>query len=275
MVTAEAGRMTAHPDAQDYILRGRAALAKPVAPATSDEAIGFFERALVLDPAAFRAQIGLASALISRVLDEFSTVPVTDLQRAEGLLQRALEAAPTSSWAHYVKGQLLRAQGRCNDAIPEYEAAIAFDRNSAPSYAWLGWCKFLAGEVDKTIPLEEEAIRLSPQDRAIAAWYGRIGMVHLLKGRTQDAIVWLVKARGSYSQQNREPVYINAWLAAAHALNGERELARSEIEEAWKRGLHRTMAGFNEDPWYASPKIRALAEATYFAGLRKAGMPEG
>ena len=275
MVAAEAGRMTAHPDAQDYILRGRAALAKLVAPATSDEAIGFFERALVLDPTAFRAQIGLASALISRVLDEFSTVPTTDLQRAEGLLERALEAAPTSSWAHYVKGQLLRAQGRCNDAIPAYEAAIAFDRNSAPSYAWLGWCKFLAGEVDKTIPLEEEAIRLSPQDRAIAAWYGRIGMVHLLKGRTQDAIVWLVKARGSYSQQNREPVYINAWLAAAHALNGERELALSELEEAWKRGLHRTMAGFNEDPWYASPKIRALAEATYFAGLRKAGMPGG
>ncbi len=275
MVAAEAGRMTDHPDAQDYILRGRAALTKPVAPATSDEAIGYFERALVLDPNAFRAQIGLASALISRVLDEFSTSPATDLQRAEGLLERALVAAPTTAWPHYVKGQLLRAQGRCNDAIPEYEAAIALDRNSAPSYAWLGWCKFLAGEVDKTIPLELQAIRLSPQDRAIAAWYGRIGMVHLLEGRTQEAIGWLEKARASYSQQNREPIYINAWLAAAHALNGEHELARTELEEAWKRGFRRTMAGLSEDPWYASPKIRALAEATYFVGLRKAGMPEG
>jgi hypothetical protein len=26
--------------------------------------------------------------------------------------------------------------------------------------------------------------------------------------------------------------------------------------------------------WYDEPKIRALAEATYFAGLRKAGLPE-
>jgi tetratricopeptide (TPR) repeat protein len=129
--------------------------------------------------------------------------------------------------------------------------------------------------VDKTIPLELQAIRLSPQDRAIAAWYGRIGMVHLLEGRTQEAIGWLEKARASYSQQNREPIYINAWLAAAHALNGERELARTELEEAWKRGFRRTMAGLSEDPWYASPKIRALAEATYFVGLRKAGMPEG
>jgi TolB-like protein/class 3 adenylate cyclase len=265
----------AQPDAQDYIMRGRAALAKPVGHATSDEAIGFFESALALDPIAVRAQVGLASALISRVLDEFSTSPQTDLQRAEGLLERALATAPTTAWAHYVKGQLLRAKGLCDDAIPEYEAAIALDRNSAPSYGWLGWCKFLAGEIDKTMVLEQQAIRLSPQDRAIAAWYGRIGMVHLLEGRTQEAILWLEKARGSYAQQSREPVYINAWLAAAHALNGEAGRAQTELDEAWKQGFRRTIAALQEDSWYANPKIRALAEATYFAGLRKAGMPDG
>ena len=275
MVTAEAGRTTDHPDALDYILRGRAALTKPVSLATSDEAIGAFERALVLDPGAVRAQIGLASALISRVLDEFSTAPLTDLQRAEGQLHRALAASPNSAWLHYVKGQLARARGRCDEAAPEYEAAIAIDRNSAPSYGWLGWCKFLAGEIDKTIPLEEQAIRLSPQDRSVGAWYGRIGMVHLLEGRTEEAIVWLDKARARYSEQRREPVYINAWLAAAHALTGEGARARAELEEAWRRGFHRTMAEFAGDPWYANPKIRALAEATYFIGLRKAGMPEG
>jgi adenylate cyclase len=275
MVAAEAGRTTAHPDAQDYIFRGRAALTKPVGHASSDEAIGFFESALALDSTAVRAQVGLASALISRVLDEFSTAPETDLQRAEGLLERALAAAPTAAWVHYVKGQLLRAKGLCADAIPEYEAAIALDRNSAPSYGWLGWCKFLAGEIDKTMALEQQAIRLSPQDRAIAAWYGRIGMVHLLEGRTPEAILWLEKARGGYAQQSREPVYINAWLAAAHALNGEGGRAQTELEEAWKQGFRRTIAGLQEDSWYANPKIRALAEATYFVGLRKAGMPDG
>lgn len=100
-------------------------------------------------------------------------------------------------------------------------------------------------------------------------------MVHLLEGRTEEAIVWLDKARARYSEQRREPVYINAWLAAAHALTGEGARARAELEEAWRRGFHRTMAEFAGDPWYANPKIRALAEATYFIGLRKAGMPEG
>ena len=275
MVAAEAARHTQHPDAMDFMFRGRAALAKPVSLATSDEAIGDFEQALALDPTAARAQIGLASALVSRVLDEFSSVPTTDLQRAEALLDQALRASPNSAWAHYVKGQLLRAQGRCDNAAPEYETAISLDRNSAPSYAWLGWCKFLGGDIDKMIPLEEEAIRLSPQDRSIGAWYGRIGIVHLLEGRTQDAIGWLEKARARYSEQNREPVYIHAWLASAYALDGDRERAGIELQDAWQHGFIKTMAGFAEDPWYANPKVRALAEKTYFVGLRKAGMPEG
>jgi adenylate cyclase len=275
MVLAEASRPTDHADALDYILRGRVALVKPVSRAASDEAIDYFERALVLDPTAVRAQIGLASALISRVIDEFSNSGTADLLRAETLLAWALQAAPNSAWAHYVKGQLLRAQGRCGEAIPEYEAAIALDRNSAPSYAWLGWCKLLSGEVEKTIALEEQAMRLSPQDRALAAWQGRVGMVHLLQGRTDEAITWLEKARSGYANRiGGDPIYVHAWLASAYALNGQAQPARRELEEAWKRGFSRTMAGFGNDPWYANPKTRALAEATFFVGLRKAGMPE-
>jgi adenylate cyclase len=274
LVSVEAGRKTDHPDAREYVLRGRAALVKPVSRAASDEAIAMFEQALALDSSIAAAQTGLASALVSRVLDEFSISPTTDLQRAEELLGRALATSPRSSWPHYVRGQLLRAQGRCEDAIPEYEAAIAIDRNSAPSYAWLGWCKLLAGEVERVIPLEEQAIRLSPQDRAIAGWYGRIGMAHLLQRRTEDAIQWLEKARSRYAADGREPVYVHAWLASAYALAGQDPAADAELKQALALGLHRSISALLADPWYRNPKTRALAEATYFRGLRKAGMPE-
>ena len=273
LISVEAGRKTDHPDAREYVLRGRAALVKPVSRAVSDEAIAMFEQALALDSSIAAAQTGLASALVSRVLDEFSDSPTSDLNRAEELLARALATAPHSSWPHYVRGQLLRAQGRCQDAIPEYEAAIAIDRNSAPSYAWLGWCKLLSGEVDKVIALEEQAIRLSPQDRAIAGWYGRIGMAHLLQRRTDEAITWLEKARGRYAADGRAPVYVHSWLASAYALTGDEPAARAALKTASALGLSPSIAALAADPWYRNPKFRALAEATYFVGLRKAGMP--
>jgi hypothetical protein len=36
-----------------------------------------------------------------------------------------------------------------------------------------------------------------------------------------------------------------------------------------------SLANVEKSTWYDEPKIRALAEATYFPGLRRAGIPEG
>ena len=62
LIAAEAARPTEHPDALDYILRGRAALFKPRTRDTYTEGINLFERALALDPQSVAAQTRLASA---------------------------------------------------------------------------------------------------------------------------------------------------------------------------------------------------------------------
>jgi TolB-like protein len=51
----EAARPTVNPDALDYILRGRAALLKPVSGDSYTEALSLFERALSLDPQSVEA----------------------------------------------------------------------------------------------------------------------------------------------------------------------------------------------------------------------------
>ena len=63
LVGAEAARPTERPDALDYILRGRAASWKSPTPEKYAEAVGFFERALTLDPHSVEAQSLLAAAL--------------------------------------------------------------------------------------------------------------------------------------------------------------------------------------------------------------------
>src|ERR1700730_14110066 len=160
LAIAEARRPTDNPDALDYILRGRAVLTRPISKENTEEAVALFEAALALDPNSADAAAWLAVALTVRVSDEFSDSPDADLQRAEQLAGRALAAAPNSALPHYARGQVLRAQSRFKEAIPEYETAIALDRSRAPAYANVGWCKFLTGSAEEAIPYFEHAARV-------------------------------------------------------------------------------------------------------------------
>jgi TolB-like protein len=279
LAIADAGRLTEHPDVLDCILRGRAAWWKSTYGTNYAEPLGLFERALALDARAVEAQIWLALMLVNRVLDFASgffhyDASDADLRRADEFVAQALAVSPNSAWAHYVKGQVLRAQSRFEDAAIEYETAIKFDRNLANAYAWLGRCKLIIGSVDEVIQPTEYAIRLSPRDRNLAPWYGQIGAVHLLKARTDEAVPWLEKARSAHAGLH----FIHAYLAAGYALNGETGRASVALDEARRlsdrySSIARLKAA-SGTPWFEAPKLRALAETTYFAGLRLAGMPE-
>ena len=147
-----------------------------------------FERALVLDPRSVEAQSLLATALMARLLDNLSDSAATEIRRAEELVGQALTAAPRNPLARYANGQVLRAQNRYEEAIPEYETAIAFNRNWVRAIAILGLCKFYTGSIEEMIPAQEQAIRLSPRDPVIDTINFRIGLEHLLQSRTDEAI---------------------------------------------------------------------------------------
>jgi TolB-like protein len=274
LLNVEAGRSTDHPHALDYILRGRATWMKPISRENYNECVNLFERALALDPHAVEAQIGLANTLIGRFIDFPSDEPEVDLQRADEVITRALAASPNSAWAHFVKGQVLRAQLQYEDAAIEYETAIALDRNFANAYAWLGRCKLAIGSVDEVIPFAGYAIRLSPHDRNLAAWCWQVGAVYLLKARIDEALPWFEKARSAYASYH----YIHASLAAGYALKGEMKRASVALGEA-RRLCNRyssiaCLKAVSGRQWLEAPQVRALAEPTFFAGLRKAGVPE-
>jgi hypothetical protein len=87
---------------------------------------------------------------------------------------------------------------------------------------------------------------------------------------------WFEKAR---SASPGRPIPWGS-LAAAYGLKGENERAAAELAEARRLSgspvsfstiaSRRTVSGRDA----MAPKVRALFEATYDAGLRKAGMPE-
>jgi TolB-like protein/class 3 adenylate cyclase/Flp pilus assembly protein TadD len=273
LVGAETTRPTEHPDALDYILRGRAAHYKLLPGEDRAEAIRMFEQALALDPRSVEAQSMLAMNLTTRVLHGTTDSPVADIERAEDLARQALATSPRSPLPHMAKGGVLRARRRYAEAIAEYETVLALHRNWVAAYHHIGQCKLYTGSIEETIPLVEQAIRLSPRDYNIADFYREIGDVHLLQSRTDQAVTWLERARSAAPAEPR----IRARLAAAYGLNGETDRAAAELAEARRlSGDDRfsSLTRLRATQYFGVPKIRALFEATYVAGLRLAGMPE-
>ena len=99
--------------------------------------------------------------------------------------------------------------------------ALSFNPNAVSSLHSLAYCKFFIGSIEEAISLEEQAIRRSPRDPFIGVRYRQIGLVRLVQSRTNEAVVWLEKARNA----NRAHSDIRAQLASAYALAGQTERA--------------------------------------------------
>jgi TolB-like protein/class 3 adenylate cyclase len=276
LIATEAVRPTDNPDALDYIFRGRAAGLKPLSRDTYAAMISMYERALTLDPRSVEAQSLLARALAGRVMDGYADSAAVDISRAQELVDLALAASPLSPTAHTAKGQVVRAQGRCDEAIPEFETALSINRNDVGQLHNLAQCKLQTGSIEDVIPLEEQAIRLSPRDPRIGHFYRTVGHVYLLQSRTDEAIRWLEKARIAVP----ELPFVHGLLAAAYGLNGDTERAAAELAEAGRLSNYTRYSSIAQLKAISfgypalAPKVRALTDATFIAGLRKAGVPE-
>jgi adenylate cyclase len=279
LTSREAARPTENHDALDYILRGRAAYWGTGASRDAImETASLYERALALDPHSVEAASQLANMLAIRAGNRWTESPAADFQRAEKLVEQAVAASPHDWLAHYAKGSVLRWEGRCEEAIPEFERALVLNPNWLNSSDWLAWCKLMTGSIEEAIPLEEQAIRLSPRDPHVGNFYVKVGVAHLLRSRTNEAIVWFEKAGNEFPKAHS----VRALLASAYGLRGETDRGTIELGEARRLASDNRYSsiallrafGYSGSGYWGVPKVRALFETTYFAGLRTAGMPE-
>jgi adenylate cyclase len=211
-------------------------------------------------------------ALAARVLEQITDTARADLARAEKLIEEVAIGSPNHPNLNFAKAQVLRAAHQYALAIPEYQAAIAVNRNSVNAMAALGLCQLFTGDIEKAIPAQELAIRLSPRDPRAPNWYWRIGMVHVLQSRIDEAIPWLERAR-SINPRLAGP---RGWLLSAYALKGDLRRAAEELGEARRLSgdnRYASIAAYKAAQRFGATAIDALAEETLFLGLRKAGVP--
>jgi TolB-like protein/class 3 adenylate cyclase len=261
----------ANPDAEDLSLRCAVGVQKGEYYGKEAEAgYRLCDQALAVDPNNARALTWLSA--------KFVWVDAkTDLKRAEELASKALTLDPNYAQAHFFMGDIRSSQGRLDEAIAEYERALALDPAMVSAFGELGWAYLYLGEFEKSLEYFDKAIRLSPHDPLLGGggWYDGEAAGYFALKQYDQAIEW---ARRGIAVDLTDPwLYFN--LIAALALAGHEAEAHGALQNylgsvpsgpktiaAWK-------AAAAPDLKMRSPRYLETWDR-YFAGLRKAGMPE-
>ena len=264
LVTAEGerGGRTQSPDAIDLVMRGRALL--QLYPATRDKndaARALFERALAIDPNNAAALAGDAYTYMYD-FDYGWGNPETDYDaKVIGQADRALALARDTTEAYYAKASYLMQSHHAKEAVDVDDAGLAVDPNSARLYVQRGMAESALGSFEQAKSDVRQAMRLSPRDPRAGLWHFAMGGVEIEQGHNDAAIDEIHKA----IEAGYRPFIPYAVLAAAYALEGKMDEAKSALAEARRLNPNLTVKWFIAH----SPNVPKAIE-----GVRKAGLPE-
>ena len=107
-----------------------------------------------------------------------------DVETAIPLLEQALELSPGLARAHYFLGTALRALGRYDEALAEFEAARAQYPRDRVVLNQIGRIHFLERRFDDAVAVLEEVLRIDPED--LQAHYNLM-LSHQGAGRPEEA----------------------------------------------------------------------------------------
>jgi TolB-like protein/Tfp pilus assembly protein PilF len=250
-------RYTTNIEAYQLYLTGRYHQAR-LTPPEIKSSIGFFQRAIELDPNYALAYFGLAEAYRSLAitsdvasqdcLPQARTAAEKALQIDDSLAEahaslafiavwydwnwtmgeregkRAIALNPNSAFAHFSYAHVLSNLGRHEEAIAEATRARELDPVFLLVRAIEGMFLHHAGRNTEAAAVLQQALEL---DQNFWVTHLTLGKVYLQQRKYADAITEFSKAR-DLSHGNSETI---AGIAGTHALAGDREAARRLLEE--------------------------------------------
>jgi TolB-like protein/Flp pilus assembly protein TadD len=229
-----------------------------------EKAIGYFQQALSHDPNDALAYSGLADAYSN--LSTFHRAPLEVMPKAKAAATKAIELDDTLAEAHASLGYielffdwewaradhefrraldlnpssprahagyaeyLLFVGGRTDEGLQELHRAYALDPLLPLSHGDLAWFLFLARRYKESI---EAAQRVGSDDRILAVSYAELGQP-----------VQALAAADRAVNSTRNPVILSQ-VAAAYALAGRKDKARSMISGIEGQARERYVCGFN------------------------------
>jgi adenylate cyclase len=217
-------RETTVPAAYDAFLRGWDHYQRTT-PADFVAAIPHFEQAIALDPGYARAQAALAMVYFRSYDQGWSGSLGMTSDAAFDKAREYLELAnlhPTST-SHQVAGNISRDRGWYDDAVKEFQAAIALEPSDSWSYAYLAYALIYVGKAAEAEAQIEAGQRLDPHFPPLFVFYR--GLAQFEQKRLADAAVTLQEA----VRLNPDDPWPFAYLAASYAYLGREKEATAAI----------------------------------------------
>ena len=195
---------------------------------TALQIVDMLTGALEIEPRDPLTRSALAVQLSQNVVSQWATDPATTVAQADGLISRALEAAPADPDVHANAGVVAAMFHRPDDAIHHLEFAVEHNPNDAHALAVLGWQRCLRHADAAGIGLIETAEQRAPHHPRFGLWATYRATGHLFMLDYTNGL------RGGQEAVERTPSYYQPHLtcAWAHTGLGDTDSAKREIRLA-------------------------------------------
>ena len=271
IVSAEIRRVDALPvsalSARELVLRANAMTYKNLSLAEVIQARKLIDEALRLEPDLEPALI--AGAILTESENDVDPNPdhdriVRDMDEFTG---RAIRLEPSDPGAWHMRIFALIYLGRWDAALQASDMRINVAPSDPNSYVVRAGAMNLMGRPDEALKLIDRALAMNPTDIGFPL---RIGCeAHLLAGEAPQAIATCEKSTGLWTDW-----WAHALLAAAYANSGDTEKAAAAKAEVLRLVPGFTVSQLRAKRHSDHPEYVKLAEKYWYAGLRKAGVPE-
>ena len=222
---------------------------------------------------ALRLEPDLVPALVLRaalINDEYDVDPNADRDRIareqDHMTARAVQLDPTDPAAWAWRAAALASLGRWNAALEASATAIKLDPYEAQVVLASRGPHDPDGAPQRSVGAGRPRTCSAPRQRLATAMACE---VHLLTGRTEQAIAACEKASGRVDYWS-----IHLALAAAYANHGEMAKAVAAKAEVLRIVPGLTIAQLRAKRASDNPEYLTLAEKYWYEGLRKPGLPE-
>jgi TolB-like protein/DNA-binding winged helix-turn-helix (wHTH) protein/Tfp pilus assembly protein PilF len=254
----------------DPMLQGWHLLRRIHGRAEPQQARTLFEQALKIDPDSPEALSGLALSHMTEVLGRWSESPSTQIALAAEAIEKALILKPADPRINNIRGLVLYAQGKIDEAEKATERALELHPNWPRALQRLGFLRLQQGRPAEVAAPVLMSQRLNPLDtEQMSQSHFTLGMAqfHL---RQDDEAYEQMRQAATLSPRNG---FAWQWMAAIDALRDRPEQARLNLAEYRKYIPGHTVSSLKASEPSRNAAFWAERER-FYDGLRKAGLPE-